>query len=200
MGKYSDFERNPRDFYSTPLAATLPLHNLLARKYPALKNYIEPFCGDGRLIGNLNKLSDGNLKCVWASDIEPQPCQTSMLDDMPEFHVADYRSALDFFGDLCKNNPDAAFISNPPWINTPNSGLQLNDIIMSLSSIATTCLLLDANYAFNKKSVPMMKRCSDVVPVGRVKWIDDSPYSSKENVAWFIFQPFETDTTLHARQ
>ena len=61
MGKRSDFERVPRDFYPTPPEAVLP-------HMAGVVAYDEPCCGDGALILSL----DGhNKECVAASDIYP---------------------------------------------------------------------------------------------------------------------------------
>jgi hypothetical protein len=52
MGKRSDFERKPRDYYITPIEAVEPLVEHL----PKIFDFAEPCAGDG----------------TWASDIEPQ--------------------------------------------------------------------------------------------------------------------------------
>ena len=65
MGKRSNFDRNPRDFYPTPYDAVLPLLGFLS---PA-STFSEPCAGDGRLIRHLERHGH---KCAYACDIEPQ--------------------------------------------------------------------------------------------------------------------------------
>jgi hypothetical protein len=49
MGKRSDFQRKPRDFYPTPFAAVEPLIGHLPRKF----KFSEPCAGDGQLCRHL---------------------------------------------------------------------------------------------------------------------------------------------------
>lgn len=89
MGKRSNFERKPRDFYPTPFEAVEPLIPHLEQMV-----YMEPCAGDGRLIAHL---SHYGVTCTWASDIEPK------ADYIHQKDVQD----LDF----CTSQ----FITNPPW-------------------------------------------------------------------------------------
>ena len=66
MGKRSDFERIPRDYYPTPYEAVLPLIPHLPQK-PF--SFAEPCAGDGRLIEHLSK-HGGEVR--YAYDIEPR--------------------------------------------------------------------------------------------------------------------------------
>jgi hypothetical protein len=81
MGKRSNFERIEKDFYRTPWEAVLPLLSHL----PGNIRYIEPCCGDGALIGHLNR------NCVRSFDLETDARAYRLDTD------ADY------------------FITNPPW-------------------------------------------------------------------------------------
>ena len=92
MGKRSDFERKPRDFYPTPIEAVVPLISHLPKK----GLFAEPCAGDGRLIKHIEELS--NLKAYWMTDIEPQ------VDWVGEFDVFDADVSA---CDIC--------ITNPPW-------------------------------------------------------------------------------------
>lgn len=85
MGKRSDFDRAPRDFYPTPREAVLPL-------LPHLEShclYAEPCCGKMDLVAHLN--AAGHV-CAYASDI-------TLGNDALEFEAitCDY------------------IITNPPW-------------------------------------------------------------------------------------
>lgn len=194
MGKYSEFERVAQDFYPTPMAATKPLFShMLDPETPT--EFIEPFAGDGKLINNIETLTKGRYRCIMASDIEPRD------PELDKYIVRmDYKEAIPRIDELCKEDNRRVIISNPPWINISASGYQLNDIIIRLSDITTTYLLLDGNYAFNLKSMPCMERCEAILPIGRVKWIEDSPYSGKENVAWFEFGNKPAPTRFYTRR
>jgi hypothetical protein len=89
MGKRSNFERIPRDFYPTPRKAVLPL---LPHLKPGTMFY-EPCAGDGAL---LDYLQAAGHHCVWESDIAPQ---RSMMK-------ADALALLFVNGTI---------ITNPPW-------------------------------------------------------------------------------------
>jgi len=94
MGKRSNFERNPRDFYPTPFEAVEPLIEHLPREF----GFAEPCAGDGALCGHLEHY--GGI-CMWASDIEPQ--HKGILKD-------DY---TDIGEENCLESD--FIITNPPW-------------------------------------------------------------------------------------
>ena len=94
MGKRSNFERNPRDYYRTPREAVFPI-------WPYLQDhqtFCEPCAGDGALIRSLHEIG---LTCSSAWDIEPQEGGIGIQDacDLTEEHLND--------ADL--------IITNPPW-------------------------------------------------------------------------------------
>ena len=62
MGKRSNFERIPRDFYPTPDAAVPPLIPYLR----GVRTFAEPCCGDGALVRHLESFG---LRCVYPGDI-----------------------------------------------------------------------------------------------------------------------------------
>jgi hypothetical protein len=62
MGKRSNFERIPRDFYPTPFAAVPPLIPYLH----GIRTFAEPCAGDGALVRHLESFG---LRCVYAGDI-----------------------------------------------------------------------------------------------------------------------------------
>jgi hypothetical protein len=76
----------------------------------------------------------------------------------------------------------AIFVTNPPWTRAV-----LHPIIENLSNQATTWLLFDADWMHCKQAIPYLPRLRQVVSVGRVKWIPDSPYVGKDNVCWYRF-------------
>jgi hypothetical protein len=166
VGKRSSFERVPRDFYPTPLAAVLPL-------LPHLKpqtRFAEPCAGDGRLI---DALTDHGHRCVWACDVEPR------RDDI---HENDATS--------CGKGLAQVFITNPPW-----NRADLHPIIVNLSNHAPTWLLFDADWVHTRQAAPFLPRLRKIVSVGRVKWIPDSTMTGKDNCAWHLFGRPAADAT-----
>lgn len=164
MGKRSDYERVPRDYYPTPYSAVQPLlEHLPEREF----DYVEPCAGDGRLVGHISELTDGLGKCIFMSDIEPRAegiYQNDALDlYFPENVV-----------DLC--------ITNPPWDRSV-----LHPFIWHWMEIAPTWLLFDADWMHTRQSATLMTYCSKVVSVGRVKWIEGSKNTGKDNCCWYLF-------------
>lgn len=159
MGKRSTFERIPRDFYPTPEKAFLPV---IPHLDPNLQ-FVEPCAGDGRLIEHMEKhgfhVSD-------AYDIDP------------EFGYAVADATNTNFGDMTGK----AFLTNPPWDRK-----LLHPMIENLASQAPCWLLFDADWAHTLQSAEYMKMCVKVVSVGRVKWIEDSKMTGKDNCAWYLF-------------
>lgn len=157
------FERRERDFYPTPREAVIPLLPHLA---PRTK-FIEPCAGDGALIDHLEEA--GHL-CVAAFDIEPR------ADGIAKLDVLDRRGGWPF------TDPTIKRITNPPWRRDV-----LHRLISSLSAQGPTWLLFDADWMHTRQSAPYLPLCRKIVSVGRVKWIPDSPFTGKDNCAWYLF-------------
>ena len=83
------------------------------------------------------------------------------------------------------------FITNPPW----NRKI-LHPLIEHLSNIAPTWLLFDADWMHTKQSIPYLTRLKKVVSIGRVKWIEDSKMTGKDNSCWYLFDSQETNKVL----
>jgi hypothetical protein len=126
---------------------------------PSSFTFIEPCAGDGRLIKHIN------ADCIDAYDIEPQSGSVRVGN------IFDYPMI----------KPDY-FITNPPWDRKI-----LHPAIEHLSFIAPTWLLFDADWAHTKQSKDLIKRCVKIVSVGRVKWIENSKMTGKDNCAWYLF-------------
>lgn len=158
MGKRSDFERVPRDFYPTPYEAIIPL---LPHLEPETR-YCEPCAGDGALIDHLSR--HGHI-CARARDIEPRRADIDQKDALTTI----------------TGNIDC-FITNPPWDRKI-----LHPLIEHLSDQAPTWLLFDADWVHTRQSIPFLPRLRKIVSVGRVKWIPDSKMTGKDNCAWHLF-------------
>jgi hypothetical protein len=167
MGKRSSFERRERDFYRTPAAAVTPL---LPHLMPRTR-YVEPCAGDGSLIGHLS--AAGHV-CALAYDIEP------LRSDVGRQDALTFRPQVD-------NAPFDCFITNSPWTRSI-----LHPLIDHLSDQAPTWLLFDADWVHTRQAGPFLPRLRRIVSVGRVKWIEDSPFTGKDNCAWHLFDARDT--------
>lgn len=173
MGKRSNFERRPRDFYPTPAQAVIPLLPHLSD----IQRFCEPCAGDGALIDHLKA---AGLACIAAWDIAPQRKDIAQHDALDR-HIGH----ID------------AFITNPPWDRKI-----LHPLIEHLSNQHPTWLLFDADWMHTKQSAELMKRCRTIVSVGRVKWIPDSTMTGMDNCAWYLFDNLRganTTTTFIGR-
>lgn len=158
MGKRSNFERRPRDFYPTPERAVEPLLPHLSSG----TRFCEPCAGDGALIRHLEKAGHN---CAAAWDIEPQAAGIDCQD-----------ATQRLIGNI------DCFITNPPWDRSV-----LHPIIEHLCAQYPTWLLFDADWMHTKQSARFIPWLRKVVSVGRVKWIEDSPFTGKDNCCWYLF-------------
>jgi len=162
MGKRSNFERKPRDYYRTPVEAVQPLD----RHIDEIQTFCEPCAGDGALIRSLNNLG---LQCVSAYDIEPQSLGIKSMDAM----------TLD---EATLKNADV-IITNPPWDRSI-----LHPMIEHFSNLRPTWLLFDADWMHTKQATQFLPRLRKVVSVGRVKWFDKT--TGKDNACWYLFDRY----------
>lgn len=169
MGKRSDFVRKERDFYSTPIAAVTALIPHLPDSF----TFAEPCAGDGRLIDHIETLH-ANCECVWASDIEPRDADIVTLDALDL--IEEYVAGCD------------VIITNPPWIRTKASGFLLHELITTFSNLRPTWLLFDGDWIHTVQSSELVaSRLCKIVSIGRVKWIEDSAGTGKDNACWYLF-------------
>jgi hypothetical protein len=127
-----------------------------------IRSFAEPCAGDGALVRHLETFG---LTCVYAGDIR------SGQDAL----------ALDSYG-VCDS-----IITNPPW-----SRDVLHRLITHFQDIAPTWLLLDADWKQTRQAAPYLPCCSDIVAIGRVKWIEGSKHTGKDNACWFKFDARHT--------
>ena len=172
MGKRSDFERKPRDYYPTPIEAVIPLVPHLPKK----GLFAEPCAGDGRLIRHIEELT--NLHGYWMTDIEPQADFVGDGDALTDKIVG---------CDVC--------ITNPPWDRKI-----LHPMIENLSSQLPTWLLFDADWMHTKQASQYIPLIRKIVSVGRVKWFGNT--SGKDNCCWYLFSPsdYQGSTFFYGRQ
>ena len=122
-----------------------------------VKTFAEPCAGDGALVGHLEELRPALCLC---GDIRAGQ-DASMLGQYGE---AD------------------AIITNPPYTRD-----LMHTLIAHFQRIAPTWLLLDSDWAHTKQAAPFLPCCSDIVAIGRVKWIEGSKHTGKDNCAWYRF-------------
>ena len=163
MGKRSNFERNPRDYYPTPLSAVLPLMPHL--EYGC--SFIEPCAGNFALAGHLESYG---MSCVQAFDIHPM--------DGNVYNV--YED--DALGDWTESDSADYIITNPPW-----DVKILHPMIERFSALRPTWLLFGADWMHTQQSRQFLHLLDKVVSVGRVKWIPDSKSTGMDNAAWYLF-------------
>jgi hypothetical protein len=169
VGKYSAFKRRAHDEYLTPYRPVLPLVPHLT----GIRTFIEPCCGDGRLIRHIE--SFGPL-CIYHGDI--QTGTDALTDRVLPRTIAD------------------AIITNPPY-----TWEVLEPMIVRFSEIAPTWLLLEADFKHNLNAAPYIPMCSDVVSIGRIRWFDDTEHEGKTNYAWYRFHAQHTrGPVFHPRQ
>ena len=133
--------------------------------------FVEPCAGDGRLA---DMLEMAGHSCSYASDIEPNRRDIRMLDalELNEIHC--------LFADM--------IITNPPW----SRGV-LHPLILHFSQLRPTWLLFDADWAYTKQAKAYLPYCVEIVAVGRLKWIEGSPHTGKDNCAWYLFDKGELE-------
>jgi len=137
-----------------------------------VKRFAEPCAGDGDLIKHLK--SHG-LTCVYQGDV---------YRGRNALRRSDYGKV-------------DAIITNPP-----HTRAVMHQLIEHFQAIAPTWLLIDLDWVSNLQAVPYLPHCSDIVIIGRVKWIPDSKYDAgKENYAWYRFDGhYRGATKVHNRR
>ncbi len=160
MGKRSEFKPRPQDKYFTPKAGVIPLLPFLG----STTAFAEPCGGDGRLA---RFLEEEGHQCVWLSDVAPD-------DEMKQLDALDLTKSELLTAEM--------IITNPPW-----SRDILHELIDFLPTLKPTWLLFDADWMHTVQAASLIKTCSQVVSIGRLKWIEDSKYTGKDNCCWYFF-------------
>jgi hypothetical protein len=179
MSKRSSFARRKNDAYDTPKAGVQPLLPFLT----AQTRFVEPCAGNGSLV---DRLTDAGHYCVLSCDVEPRREDVDIIDALSDI----FRKRANQLAFDC-------VVTNPPW-----SRHLLHPMIEIFTDIAPTWLLFDADWLFTKQAAPYMRLLSKVVATPRLKWIEGSKYTSKDNTAWFLFdkqRPVEAMPQFYGR-
>lgn len=172
MAKRSSYPRRDRDYYSSPEAAVLPLLPHLAPE----TYFVEPCAGNGCLVRHLERHGH---KCLAAFDIEPQHESVSRGDALTTLWDAED-------GDFC--------VTNPPW------GRHIfHPFLVHWRQQLPTWVLHDANWLFTKQAAPFLPYVRKIVTVGRVKWIEGSKMTGKDDSVWSLHMDTPGETVFHGR-
>jgi len=176
MGKRSDFKRNPRDYYSTPYKAALPLKTHLPNTFC----FVEPCAGGSRLTKHLKSFGGD---CLVEYDIEPQDKNILTLD------------ALTLERRHIPNDTDF-IITNPPWDRSKKSGYLLHSLIEVFANLRPTWLLIDSDWSNNISAAPYIENyCEKIVPIGRVSFFGGG-VAGKDNISWYLFDINKSEPTI----
>ena len=134
----------------------------LYRHLQGVRTFSEPCAGEGKLI---RMLEERGLKCVHSNDVKENVDALTLRD----FGGAD------------------AIVTNPPW-----SREILHPMIRHFQHFAPTWLLFDAGWAFTEQSAPYINQCSHIIVVGRLKWIEDTDMTGKDDCCWYCFDRHHT--------
>lgn len=164
--------RRPQDAYQTidPRAVQALLPHL-----DGIKSFAEPCSGEGYLVAQLKA---AGLRCHHDSDI------LDATEDCDAFQLTTY----DIEG-------ADAIITNPPWTREI-----LHPLIRHFQALKPTWLLFDSDWAYNRHAAPYLTLCSDIVAVGRLRWIEGTTMSGKDNCSWYRFDIWHVGgTRFHGR-
>jgi hypothetical protein len=89
-------------------------------------------------------------------------------------HFSDYASVKTF---------GTMVITNPPWARNILHGV----IDHFMAEGSPTWLLFDADWMHTKQSAPYIEYLEKIVSVGRIKWIEGSKHTGKDNCCWYLF-------------
>jgi hypothetical protein len=157
VAKRSDFKRRKHDAYQTIDARAV---RLLKPHLRGVRTFAEPCVGAGYLVADLQRLG---LECTYRDDVVNDGVDALTL------------TAADL-------NGTDAIITNPPWTRA-----LLHPLILHFQKLKPTWLLFDADWAYNRAAVLYLDQCSDIVAVGRLRWIEGTTNTGKDNASWYRF-------------
>lgn len=173
MGKRSDFPPRKHGEYYTPPSAVAPLVRYLV---PGAQ-YIEPCAGTGAIV---RYLSPRGFKCAAAFDIAPGLSLGVRVEKRDATLLAS--------ADVPEGTSYA--ITNPPWPSRSDRHTTIAIVENMLHLGLRAAMLLPAGLMHTRYTATLLRNhCSEIISVGRVKWIEDSPHTSLNDACWYIFKP-----------
>jgi hypothetical protein len=171
MSKRTPAKPRPFNHFDTPIEAIEPLLSLLEDEGMV---FGEPCLGSGNVA---QVLKQGGFICGYTGDIQTGQDVLQWTN----------QEKVDFAA------------TNPPWDRRRILTNQIIDHLLSLG--IPSWLLLPGDWIFNQSSAPWLPFVSDVLSVGRVRWITGTHQSGFENAAWMRFTREPHDgAKLHAQR
>jgi hypothetical protein len=91
---------------------------------------------------------------------------------------------------------NASIVTNPPWDREI-----LHPMIEHFIKLERPVwLLLDADWMHTQQATPFMWRCSHIVSIGRVRWMEGTKMDGYDNAAWYRFHHQAKETIFVPRQ
>ena len=122
-----------------------------------IRTFAEPCCGNGALV---NHLESHGFRCVYQGDI---------ATGQDALTITDYGKV-------------DSIITNPPYQRP-----LMHALIEHFTRILPTWLLIESDWACTKQAGPFLPTCTDIVSIGRLRWIEGTSMSGKQNFAWYRF-------------
>ena len=151
------------DFYPTPRAAVLPLIPYLRAGSGPLPSRA---AGDGDLVRHLELFG---LRCVYAGDIGTGQ-DALALDSITAAPTRSSRIRL---------------------LRDPRTLMHTSDRALPAHRADAGCCWT-TDWPSTQQAAPFLAHCSDIVAIGRVKWIEGSKHTGKDNYAWYRFDSRHT--------
>jgi hypothetical protein len=127
-----------------------------------IRTFAEPCCGDGDMVRHLESFG---LRCVYAGDLS---------------------TGQDALASTDYNDPDV-IITNPPYTRSV-----MHPMIEHFRKIAPTWLLLEQDWCGTKQATPLLRSCTDMLPIGRVQWMAEKKGAGFDNSVWARFDAHHT--------
>lgn len=128
--------------------------------------FAEPCAGDGALV---RALESAGYVCTYSGDIATG--QDALKLTPTDLNGADI------------------IVTNPPFTRPT-----MHALIEHLSELAPTWLLIELDWFATIQSAPYMELCTDIVPIGRIRWMPGTKMTSYDNYVW---ARFDTNDAIH---
>jgi hypothetical protein len=107
-------------------------------------------------------------------------------DIAPRAKSIEKRDALTLTAAMLDKAKADLIITNPPWTIDQKRDV-LHALINHFFTLRPAWLLIDTDWAHTVQSSELIRRCSKIVSVGRIKWIEGTKSVGYDNCAWHFF-------------